>query len=197
MDMKVTTYPDTQLLIDGQWCAAAGGKTLDVVNPSTGAVIGKVAHATIADLDRALALRAKGLSGMAQDAFQRTRCGDAKGSWPVARTGARDRPSADHGAGQAVYRSSCRGAGRRGHHRVVRRRRTAGLWPHCADPQSGCRAAGIQGADWPCGCIHAVEFSDQPDRQETGRCACKWLLIPGQGPGGNASIAGRIAADLC
>jgi succinate-semialdehyde dehydrogenase/glutarate-semialdehyde dehydrogenase len=60
MDMKVATYPDTQLLIDGQWCAAAGGKTIDVVNPSTGGVIGKVAHATIADLDRALASAQKG-----------------------------------------------------------------------------------------------------------------------------------------
>ncbi|HYP83530.1 NAD-dependent succinate-semialdehyde dehydrogenase [Variovorax sp.] len=50
-----TTYPDTRLLINNEWCDAQGGKTLDVVNPATGKTIGKVAHASIADLDRALA----------------------------------------------------------------------------------------------------------------------------------------------
>jgi succinate-semialdehyde dehydrogenase/glutarate-semialdehyde dehydrogenase len=54
MDMKTRTYSDTQLLIGGQWCDAASGKTLDVINPATGKVIGKVAHAGIPDLDRAL-----------------------------------------------------------------------------------------------------------------------------------------------
>ena len=48
------TYPNTQLLIDGQWQDAAGGRTLAVHNPATGAEIGRVAHAGIADLDRAL-----------------------------------------------------------------------------------------------------------------------------------------------
>ena len=48
------TYKDTQLLINNEWCAADSGKTLDVVNPATGKVIGKVAHAGIPDLDRAL-----------------------------------------------------------------------------------------------------------------------------------------------
>ena len=53
-------YPDTQLLIDGQWQDAADGRTLPVVNPATGAEIGRVAHAGIADLDRALAAAQKG-----------------------------------------------------------------------------------------------------------------------------------------
>jgi succinate-semialdehyde dehydrogenase/glutarate-semialdehyde dehydrogenase len=52
--MSTTTYPDTRLLIHGEWTDAVSGKTLDVRNPSTGATIGKVAHAGIADLDRAL-----------------------------------------------------------------------------------------------------------------------------------------------
>jgi len=52
--MTKMTYTDTQLLINGEWCAAVSGKTIDVVNPATGRVIGKVAHAGIADLDRAL-----------------------------------------------------------------------------------------------------------------------------------------------
>lgn len=58
--MSSSAYTDTQLLIDGQWCDAAGGKTLNVLNPATGQPIGKVAHAGIADLDRALAAAQKG-----------------------------------------------------------------------------------------------------------------------------------------
>mgnify|MGYP000296463870 CR=1 FL=1 len=54
------SYPNTQLLIDGQWQDAADGRTLHVCNPATGAEIGRVAHAGIADLDRALAAAQKG-----------------------------------------------------------------------------------------------------------------------------------------
>ncbi|MSQ54424.1 MAG: NAD-dependent succinate-semialdehyde dehydrogenase [Betaproteobacteria bacterium] len=53
-------YPKVQLLIDGQWCDAASGRTLPVVNPATGETIGTVAHAEKADLDRALEAAAKG-----------------------------------------------------------------------------------------------------------------------------------------
>src|SRR5690349_4010493 len=55
-----TSYPDRRLLINNEWCDAASGKTLDVSNPATGKVIGKVAHAGIPDLDRALAAAQKG-----------------------------------------------------------------------------------------------------------------------------------------
>lgn len=58
--MSPSHYPDTRLLIAGQWCDAASGKTINVVNPATGAVIGKVAHAGIAELDRALAAAQSG-----------------------------------------------------------------------------------------------------------------------------------------
>ena len=54
------TYPNTQLLINNQWQDAEGGKTLDVLNPATGKVIGTVAHASKADLDRALAAAQQG-----------------------------------------------------------------------------------------------------------------------------------------
>ncbi len=54
------TYQNTQLLIDGKWCDAANGKTLAVHNPATGQEIGRVAHAAIADLDRALEAAQKG-----------------------------------------------------------------------------------------------------------------------------------------
>jgi succinate-semialdehyde dehydrogenase/glutarate-semialdehyde dehydrogenase len=58
--MTTPRYPDTQLLINGEWCDAAGGKTLEVVNPATGQPIGKVAHAGRADMDRALEAAQRG-----------------------------------------------------------------------------------------------------------------------------------------
>jgi succinate-semialdehyde dehydrogenase/glutarate-semialdehyde dehydrogenase len=60
MEQPTMNYPNTQLLIDGQWRDAAGGKTLAVVNPATGKEIGRVAHASIADLDQALAAAQRG-----------------------------------------------------------------------------------------------------------------------------------------
>jgi succinate-semialdehyde dehydrogenase / glutarate-semialdehyde dehydrogenase len=54
------TYPNTQLFINGQWQDAADGRTLAVFNPATGKEIGRVAHADIADLDRALEATQKG-----------------------------------------------------------------------------------------------------------------------------------------
>jgi len=54
------TYPDTRLFIHGQWQDAADGRTIDVHNPATGQIIGRVAHASRADLDRALESTQKG-----------------------------------------------------------------------------------------------------------------------------------------
>jgi succinate-semialdehyde dehydrogenase / glutarate-semialdehyde dehydrogenase len=54
------SYPDTRLLIDNAWVEAAGGKTLDVVNPATGKPIGRVAYASTKDLDRALEAAKRG-----------------------------------------------------------------------------------------------------------------------------------------
>lgn len=54
------TYPNTQMLIDGKWQDAQDARTLPVANPATGKEIGRVAHASTADLDRALAAAQKG-----------------------------------------------------------------------------------------------------------------------------------------
>ena len=54
------TYPTVQLLINNEWRDAAGSKTLPVMNPSTGTEIGRVAHASTADLDLALDAAQKG-----------------------------------------------------------------------------------------------------------------------------------------
>ena len=53
-------YPDVNLMIDNQWVPAEAGKTLPIVNPATGDVIGQLAHAEAADLDRALASAQRG-----------------------------------------------------------------------------------------------------------------------------------------
>lgn len=60
MLMTTSSYPDIRLLIANEWVDATGGKTIPVVNPATGQPIGTVAHASIADLDRALAAAQKG-----------------------------------------------------------------------------------------------------------------------------------------
>jgi succinate-semialdehyde dehydrogenase / glutarate-semialdehyde dehydrogenase len=56
------TYTNTQLFIDHQWRDAADGRTLAVLNPATGAEIGRVARAGIADLEAAVAAAEKGFA---------------------------------------------------------------------------------------------------------------------------------------
>jgi succinate-semialdehyde dehydrogenase/glutarate-semialdehyde dehydrogenase len=53
--MTTSSYPDTRLLIANEWVDATSARTIPVINPATGQPIGTVAHASIADLDRALA----------------------------------------------------------------------------------------------------------------------------------------------
>ena len=52
-------YPALSLYIDGQFISGEGRREQDVYNPATGAVIGKLPHATRDDLDRALAAAAR------------------------------------------------------------------------------------------------------------------------------------------
>lgn len=47
-------YLDTQLFLGDAWQDAGDGRTLPVVNPATGLEIGRVAQASIADLERAV-----------------------------------------------------------------------------------------------------------------------------------------------
>jgi succinate-semialdehyde dehydrogenase/glutarate-semialdehyde dehydrogenase len=53
-EQPIVMYPNVSLYIDGGW-SEGHGAALPVLNPATGEVIGSVAHATPADLDRALA----------------------------------------------------------------------------------------------------------------------------------------------
>src|ERR1700742_1376883 len=56
----MTTYSDVSLMIDGAWTKGAKGRTIPVINPATEEVIGQLAHAETADLDRALEAAEKG-----------------------------------------------------------------------------------------------------------------------------------------
>ena len=40
-----TSYPNTQLFINGHWKDAAAKEIIDVINPATESVIGNMAHA--------------------------------------------------------------------------------------------------------------------------------------------------------
>jgi succinate-semialdehyde dehydrogenase / glutarate-semialdehyde dehydrogenase len=55
-------YVDTQLFINGTWQEPAEGKTLPVMNPATGKEIGRVAHASRPDLERAVEAALKGFN---------------------------------------------------------------------------------------------------------------------------------------
>jgi len=67
-------YTDVQLLIDGQWCSGSEGGSSPIVNPATGEVIASLAHASTADLDRALAAAERGFAAWRQvSAFERSK----------------------------------------------------------------------------------------------------------------------------
>lgn len=57
--MSKKNYPDTKLLINGEW-VDGGDQSIVVVNPATEEVIGHVAHATTAQLEQAAQSIAKG-----------------------------------------------------------------------------------------------------------------------------------------
>ena len=67
---------ESRMLIDGKLVEAEGGRTYDNINPATEAVIGPVADASTADMDRAIraARRAFDESGWATDHELRKRC---------------------------------------------------------------------------------------------------------------------------
>jgi aldehyde dehydrogenase (NAD+) len=61
--MTTTSVDQKKLLINGEWRAATGGKTMPVVNPATEEVIAEVAAADKADVDAAVAAARAALSG--------------------------------------------------------------------------------------------------------------------------------------
>ena len=47
-------YPNTQLFLNGEWRDSLSKETLEIINPATEEIIGKLAHARKDDLDIAL-----------------------------------------------------------------------------------------------------------------------------------------------
>lgn len=67
-------YPNVSLFISGRWREAQNGRTLPVINPATEEVVGTVAHASIHDLEEAVAASAKGFTvWRAISAFERSK----------------------------------------------------------------------------------------------------------------------------
>ena len=57
---RTPVYEKLEMYIDGKWCQGSDGKSEDVINPATEQVLGKLPHASKADLDRALQAAQKG-----------------------------------------------------------------------------------------------------------------------------------------
>jgi succinate-semialdehyde dehydrogenase/glutarate-semialdehyde dehydrogenase len=53
-------YTDVKLYINGEWCDGSAGKSEPIINPATGQVIARLAHAGTDDLDQALHAADKG-----------------------------------------------------------------------------------------------------------------------------------------
>ena len=53
-------YPDVQLYINGEWSNGSSGKSEPIINPATGKVLARLAHASTTDLDQALHAADKG-----------------------------------------------------------------------------------------------------------------------------------------
>jgi succinate-semialdehyde dehydrogenase/glutarate-semialdehyde dehydrogenase len=72
------TYSNTQLFIAGKWLDASDGRTIAVQNPATGNEIGRVAHASLKDLESAVAAAQTGfqswrdLTAIARSKIMRT-----------------------------------------------------------------------------------------------------------------------------
>ncbi|MBF5095619.1 NAD-dependent succinate-semialdehyde dehydrogenase [Azospirillum sp. INR13] len=61
--MTNTTYPDLRLWIGGRWIETGDRTCEPVINPATGATLGLLPHATIGDVDAAVAAAGEGFRG--------------------------------------------------------------------------------------------------------------------------------------
>lgn len=72
---NVEEHIDGRNLIDGRWLCAAGGKTVDVVNPSDGTIFGRIARSSSVDINQAVAAARRAMEGpwSSTPAFERGR----------------------------------------------------------------------------------------------------------------------------
>ena len=167
-----------------------------MINPATGKAIGRVAHAGIADLDRALAAAQRGF-----EAWRKIPANERAATMRKAAGLLRERAAdiarlltQEQGKPFVEARGEVlAGAdiiewfadeGRRVYGRIVPSRNLA------------AQQLVHQGAARPGGRLHALELPDQPDRAQARRRAGERLLVPGEGAGGNAGFARGAAAGL-
>ncbi|MDE2625777.1 MAG: NAD-dependent succinate-semialdehyde dehydrogenase [Burkholderiales bacterium] len=67
-------YSDVKLYINGEWCDGSAGKSEPIVNPATGQVLARLAHAAPADLEQAVHAADKGFRAWRKvSAFERSK----------------------------------------------------------------------------------------------------------------------------
>ena len=59
----MSEYPAVALYIDGEWTDGGGSRGDDIINPATGAVLGRVPFAEPQDVDRAIAAASAAFAG--------------------------------------------------------------------------------------------------------------------------------------
>jgi len=183
--------------IDGAWTEAAARRSLPVVSPATGEVVGKVAHAERADLDRALEAADKG--------FRQWRKVSAYDRSKVMRKAAdllRERANAiapllTTEQGKPLPEAKGEVFGGRRRDRLVCRRGAPHLWPRVAGPCRGHLPACHQGTGWSGRRIHTVELPDQPGRAKTLLCTRVRMFHHRQGAGRNTRLTGGTDPLLC
>ena len=179
-------YPNVQLYIDGKWRPAASGKTIPVLNPATEERVGTVAHAEKADLDEALAAAEKGFKVWREiSAYERSKM--MRKAADLMRERADEIATImtiEQGKVLAEAKIETHGGadiiewfaeeGRRTYGRLIPARAARRL-------PDGDQGAGRSGRR-----LHAVEFPDQPGREQAERRAGRGLLDHRQGAGRDA-----------
>ena len=133
MATATATATGKKLYIDGKWCDADNGRTLQVINPATEEVIAEIAYGGRAEAQRAIEAAARAMPAwMKLTAYDRAKV--LKKTAELMRERADShRPHADDGAGQAAGRIQGGSAALGRHFRMVRRGRQTGL--RQCDPQ--------------------------------------------------------------
>jgi len=193
------SYPDTRLLIDNQCETSRRQDAPTVVNPATGERIGRVAHASTADLDLALAAAQRGFDAMGVGCGERARRDDAHGRGPGPPARRHDRTLLTRSRASRSPKRSAR-SGRCRYHRVVRRegRRVYGrIVParNLAVEQRVLKEPGRTG-----GGVHA--WNSRSTRScAARRCAgtgCSFLVkAPEETPAAPAALLAAFVARVC
>ena len=181
-----------RLFIGGEWVEPAGSGTIDVVNPATEEVIGRVPEGTPEDADRAVrAARAAFDSWSETSPYERAQLAGAIGA-KLAERGRRARRADRHRARHAAHAVAHDPGGAAVGDVLVpaRSRRGDRLGGGGGQLADRARAGGRRGRD------HPLELSAQPDREQGGPGAHRGLHRGAQAQRGRAAVHVRARRDL-